>query len=109
MNLQESIMIEDLDEYSVPMVIVLLCATPHPTTKTKLMHHCIDRYGKFVEHGPYLYGEYSDDIDEAMEALNSWGCLDSKWRLTDFGDGVLKRIYAEIDDEEINAVLGEYA
>lgn len=105
MTTQESVMEEDLDDYSVPMIIVLLCADSHPISKTKLMHRCIDRFGDHVEHGPYLYGEYSDDIDEAMEMLRCCGLLRKDWTITDFGAGVLERIRSEIDDEEINALM----
>ena len=38
MTTQENIMAEDLDDYSVPEIIVLLSADTHPTSKTKFMH-----------------------------------------------------------------------
>lgn len=105
MTTQENIMAEDLDDYSVPEIIVLLSADTHPISKTKFMHRCIERYGRFVEHGPYLFGEYSDDIDEAMERMRSWGLLRSDWTITEFGAGIRERIHNEIDDDEINPIL----
>ena len=44
-------------------------------SKSAIMRECIERYGDLIEHGPYLYGEYSDDVDEAIEGLCSDGVL----------------------------------
>ena len=64
----------------------------------------IDIYGDMIEHGPYLYGEYSDDVDEAMIGMSSWGAL-ADWCITEYGKDLLEAVRQITDDEDIIKVL----
>lgn len=94
---------DDAEDLSYVDVAVLICADV-PQSKTKLMHRVIDIYGDMIEHGPYLYGEYSDDVDEAMSGMCSWGAL-ADWCITEYGKDLLEAVRQITDDEDIIKVL----
>lgn len=102
-------------------VMSVLSIKGKPMYKSGIMKECIRRYGDLIEHGPYLYGEYSDDIDEAIEGLCAQGILRRdpsgttyKISLTDYGadlfDGFL---HSPIEDDDLmamkDAILGGWA
>lgn len=95
---------EEADDFSWVDVAVLLCAD-RPRSKTKLMQHICEVYDGIIEHGPYLYGEYSDDAYESMMNLQACGYIDGQWRITDYGQKVLEMIRQTTDDPDQIMVL----
>ena len=79
-----------------------------PVFKSQIIRQAIRDFGDIIEHGPYLYGEYSDDIDEAVGALIAEGIAryvdDHRGRigLTDYGRSYLQEFIegGEFEDEE---------
>ena len=70
-------LIDDLEDFCPAdyAVMSVLAIKGNALSKSAIMRECIERYGDIIEHGPYLYGEYSDDVDEAIEGLCSDGVL----------------------------------
>ena len=70
-------LIDDIEDFSYVdyAVMSVLSIKGKALSKSAIMRECIERYGDLIEHGPYLYGEYSDDVDEAIEGLCSDGVL----------------------------------
>lgn len=90
---------EEADDYSWVDVAVLRCADK-PRSKTKFMQHICEKFDGILEHGPYLYGEYSDDADESMMQLQAYGALDGRWQITDYGRKLLEMIRKTTDDPD---------
>lgn len=90
---------EEADDYSWVDVAVLRCADK-PRSKTKLMQHICEKFDGVLEHGPYIYGEYSDDADESMITLRAYGALDGKWQITDYGREILEMIRQTTSDPD---------
>lgn len=79
-------------------------------SKTQLMNELIEKYGDIIEHGPYLYGEYSDDIDEGIENLCCCGIMyRNKYKLerTESGNKILEIMLSnkwEFDEDVEKAI-----
>ena len=116
-------LIDELEDFCPAdfAVMSVLSIKGKPMYKSGIMKECIRRYGDLIEHGPYIYGEYSDDIDEAIEGLCAQGILRRdpsgttyKISLTDYGadlfDGFL---HSPIEDDDLmamkDAILGRWA
>ena len=54
----------DIEDYSLPEYIAMHIISKGPVFKSQVIRQAIRDFGDIIEHGPYLYGEYSDDIDE---------------------------------------------
>lgn len=65
--------VDEVDDYSLPEYIVLWLLSDGPIYRSGIMRKGIAAFGDIVEHGPYLYGEYSDDLDEAVDSLLAQG------------------------------------
>lgn len=104
---------DEVDDYSLPEYMVLdILVGDGPLYRSGIIKKAIGRYGDLIDHGPYIYGEYSDDIDEAVTALMSCGAVrykdDHKGRIeaTDYGRHLLALFidsgpYDEDDEWEI--------
>ena len=102
-------------------VMAILSTRKRPQSKSAIMRDCIQKYGDLIEHGPYIYGEYSDDIDEAIEGLCAEGILrrakeGTAYRisLTEYGADLFDRfLHTPIEDEDLeamkDAILGRWA
>ena len=102
-------------------VMAILSTRKRPQTKSAIMRDCIQKYGDLIEHGPYIYGEYSDDIDEAIEGLCAEGILRRdpsgttyKISLTDYGVDLFDSfLHTPIEDDDLmamkDAILGGWA
>ena len=102
-------------------VMSVLSIKGKPMYKSGIMKECIRRYGDLIEHGPYIYGEYSDDIDEAVEGLCAQGILRRakegtvyRISLTDYGVDLFDSfLHTPIEDEDLeamkDAILGRWA
>ena len=113
-------LIDEPEDYSPAdfAVMAILSTRKRPQTKSAIMRDYIQKYGDLIEHGPYIYGEYSDDIDEAIEGLCAQGILRRdpsgttyKISLTDYGANLLDMfLHTPIEDEDLmamkNAILG---
>ena len=81
----------DIDDYTLPEYITMYVIGKGPAYRSQIIREAINEFGDMIEHGPYIYGEYSDDIDEAVEHLHWDGIAryadDHKGRieLTDYG------------------------
>ena len=64
-------LIDDIEDYCPAdyAVLAILETAKRPQSKSAIMRDCIKKYGDLIEHGPYIYGEYSDDIDEAVAGI----------------------------------------
>ena len=95
-------------------VMSVLATAGRPQSKSAVMRNCIRRYGDLIEHGPYLYGEYSDDIDEAIENLVNIGILHRVRTgpqypylitLTEYGAALFDSfLHSPIEDEDLMAM-----
>ena len=98
----------DIEDYSLPEYIAMHIINKGPVFKSQVIRQAIKDFGDIIEHGPYLYGEYSDDIDEAVGALIAEGVAhyvdDHRGRiaLTDYGRAYLHEFIegGEFEDEE---------
>lgn len=98
----------DIDDYSLPEYIAMHIISKGPVFKSQVIRQAIKDFGDMIEHGPYIYGEYSDDIDQAVGALINEGIAryvdDHKGRigLTDYGRSYLQEFIkgGEFEDEE---------
>ena len=99
----------DIEDYSLPEYIAMhIIDRGRPLFKSTVISQAIRDFGDIIEHGPYLYGEYSDDIDEAVGALIAEGVAhyvdDHRGRiaLTDYGRVFLQAFVegGEFEDEE---------
>lgn len=63
----------DVEDYSLPEYIAMHIISRGPIFRSGIIKQAIKEYGDIIEHGPYIYGEYSDDIDEAVSSLLSEG------------------------------------
>jgi len=101
--------IRDDAEDLTPFDFLVLHYTEDPIYKTNLMHRIVKEHGDVIEHAPYIYGEYSDDIDEAVNSLLSWGAIRSKPRLvrTDYGERLYQCLIENREqwDEDMNAMI----
>ena len=116
-------LIDDIEDFTYVdyAVMSVLSIKGKPMYKSGIMKECIRRYGDIIEHGPYLYGEYSDDIDEAIEGLCAQGLLRRdpsgttyKISLTDYGANVFDMfLHSPIEDDDLmamkDAILGGWA
>ena len=116
-------LIDDIEDFTYVdfAVMSVLSIKGKPMYKSAIMKECIRRYGDLIEHGPYLYGEYSDDIDEAIEGLCSQGVLRRdpsgttyKISLTDYGEDLFDSfLHGPIEDDDLmamkDAILGGWA
>ena len=81
----------DIDDYTLPEYITMYIVGKGPAYRSQIIKQAIKEFGDMIEHGPYIYGEYSDDIDEAVERLGWDGitrCADDhkgRIELTDYG------------------------
>lgn len=67
---------DEIEDYSLPEYIVLdVVVDKSPIYKSGIIREAIAKYGEWIDHGPYIYGEYSDDIDEAVGSLLSQGAI----------------------------------
>lgn len=93
-------------------VMSVLSIKAKPMYKSGIMKECIRRYGDLIEHGPYLYGEYSDDVDEAVEGLCSQGVLRRdpsgttyKISLTEYGENLfITFLHTQTEDDDLEAI-----
>ena len=97
----------DIEDYSLPEYIAMHIISKGPVFKSQVIRQAIRDFGDIIEHGPYLYGEYSDDIDEAVGALIAEGVaryVDDHRRiaLTDYGRAFLQAFVegGEFEDED---------
>lgn len=107
-------LIDDIEDFSYVdyAVMSVLSIRGKPMYKTAIMKECIKRYGDLIEHGPYLYGEYSDDVDEAVEGLCSSGVLRRdpsgttyKISLTDYGADLFDSfMHSPVEDDDLMAM-----
>ena len=107
-------LIDDIEDYTYVdyAVMSVLSIKGKPMYKSTIMQDCIKKYGDLIEHGPYLYGEYSDDIDEAIEGLCSEGVLrrakeGTAYRIsiTEYGRALFDRfLHSPIEDEDLEAM-----
>ena len=104
----------DIDDYTLPEYITMYIIGKGPAYRSQIMRKAIKDFGDIIEHGPYLYGEYSDDIYEATDRL-CWDGIakhldDHKGRitLTDYGRAYLQEFIGdgEFEDEEWEKVRG---
>ena len=116
-------LIDDIEDFSYVdyAVMSVLSIKSKPMYKSTIMKECIRRYGDFIEHGPYLYGEYSDDVDEAIEGLCAQGTLRRdptgttyKISLSDYGADLFDSfLHSPIEDDDLmamkDAILGRWA
>ena len=116
-------LIDDIEDFTYVdyAVMSVLSIKGKPMYKSGIMKECIRRYGDLIEHGPYIYGEYSDDIDEAIEGLCAQGLLRRdpsgttyKISLTDYGANVFDMfLHSPIEDDDLmamkDAILGGWA
>ena len=81
----------DIDDYTLPEYITMyIIGKKGPIFKSGIIKQAIKEFGDMIEHGPYIYGEYSDDIDEAVERLHWDGIARyvshrGRIELTDYG------------------------
>lgn len=107
-------LIDDIEDYCVAdyAVMSVLGTKDRPMSKSAIMAEAIHKYGDLIEHGPYIYGEYSDDIDEAVEGLCSDGVLRRakegtvyRITLTEYGHALLDRfLHSPVEDEDLEAM-----
>ena len=107
-------LIDDIEDYCPAdyAVLSILATAKRPQSKSSIMRDSIRRYGDLIEHGPYLYGEYSDDIDEAIEGLCSDGILRREKQgtayrisITEYGAALFDRfLHSPIEDEDLEAM-----
>lgn len=99
----------DIEDYSLPEYIAMhIINRGTPKFKSTVISQAIRYFGDIIEHGPYIYGEYSDDIDEAVGALIAEGVAryvdDHRGRigLTDYGKAYLHEFIegGEFEDED---------
>ena len=116
-------LIDDIEDFTYVdyAVMSVLSIKGKPMYKSGIMKECIRRYGDLIEHGPYIYGEYSDDIDEAIEGLCAQGLLRRdpsgttyKISLTDYGEDLLRTfLHTQTEDDDLEgmklAILGGWA
>lgn len=116
-------LIDDIEDFTYVdyAVMSVLSIKGKPMYKSTIMKECIRRYGALIEHGPYLYGEYSDDVDEAIEGLCAQGILRRdptgttyKIRLSDYGADLFDSfLHSPIEDDDLmamkDAILGRWA
>ena len=116
-------LIDDIEDFTYVdyAVMSVLSIKGKPMYKSGIMKECIRRYGDFIEHGPYLYGEYSDDVDEAIEGLCAQGTLRRdptgttyKINLSDYGADLFDSfLHSPIEDDDLmamkDAILGRWA
>lgn len=94
-------LIDEIDDYSYVHYAVM-SLMDRPRSKTSIMKEAIKRYGHIIDHGPYLYGEYSDDVDEAVGNLCEIGILETKngkFEITDYGQELFDA-FLDADDLE---------
>ena len=80
----------DIDDYTLPDYITMYIISKGPAYRSQIIKQAIKEFGDMIEHGPYIYGEYSDDIDEAVERLHWDGIARyvshrGRIELTDYG------------------------
>ena len=107
-------LIDDPEDYCPAdyAVMAVLATAKRPQSKSAIMRDCIKKYGDLIEHGPYLYGEYSDDIDEAIEGLCADGILHRakegtayRISITEYGRALFDRfLHSPIEDEDLEAM-----
>lgn len=105
---------DEVDDYSLPEYMVLDILADGPIYRSGIIKKAIGKYGDIIDHGPYIYGEYSDDIDEAVTSLMSCGAVrykdDHKGRIeaTDYGRHLLALFMdgGPYEDEEWEIVRG---
>lgn len=107
-------LIDEIEDYCPAdyAVLAILETAKRPQSKSAIMRDCIKKYGDLIEHGPYIYGEYSDDIDEAIEGLCHDGVLRRdptgktyKISLTEYGRALFDRfLHSPIEDEDLEAM-----
>lgn len=108
-------LIDDIEDFSYVdyAVMSVLSIMGKPMSKSAIMRECIERYGDLIEHGPGLYGEYSDDIDESIESLFHIGILgrskkvegDNRIILTEYGDALFDRfLHDPVEDDDLEAI-----
>ena len=98
----------DIDDYTLPQYIVMHLISKSPKSCSAIIREAIDKFGDMIEHGPYIYGEYSDEIDEGTKALIYEGIaqyVGDQWRsieLTDYGRKFYDEFVngGEFEDEE---------
>lgn len=103
----------DVDDYTLPEYITMYVIGKGPAYRSQIIREAIKEFGDMIEHGPYLYGEYSDDIDEAVERLQWDGIaryVSHKGRitLTDYGRAYLHEFIegGEFEDEDWEKARG---
>lgn len=105
-------LIDDIEDFSYVdyAVMSVLAIKDKPMTKSLIMRECIKRYGDLIEHGPYLYGEYSDDVDESIESLFHIGILghskrvegDNRIIMTEYGHALFDRfLHDPVEDDDL--------
>lgn len=98
----------EVEDYTLPEYIAMHIISKGPASKSHIIRQAIKDFGDIIDHGPYLYGEYSDDIDEAVGTLLNDGLAyyidDHRIRigLTDYGREYLRRFASswEFEDED---------
>lgn len=109
MTMTEDELVEECYDLSYVEFLILYHADGKKS-KTQLMNELIEKYGDIIEHGPYLYGEYSDDIDEGVDQLCSFGILHRKnYKLerTETGQKMLEIMLSNIwiFDEDVKKAI----
>lgn len=107
-------LIDEIEDFSYVdyAVMSVLSIKGKPMYKSGIMKECIKRYGDIIEHGPYLYGEYSDDVDEAVEGLCSQGVLRRdpsgttyKISLTEYGETLFMTfLHTQTEDDDLESI-----
>ena len=106
-------LIDDIEDFSYVSYAVMsvLSIKGKALSKSAIMRECIERYGDLIEHGPYLYGEYSDDVDESIGILLSDGILQRQTphgvpiSLTEYGKQLFDAfMHTPIEDEDLIAI-----
>lgn len=80
----------DIDDYTLPEYITMYIIGKGPAYRSQIIRQAINEFGDMIEHGSYIYGEYSDDIYEAVERLQWDGIAqyvscNGRITLTDYG------------------------
>ena len=105
---------DEVEDYSLPEYMVLDILADGPLYRSGIIKKAIGKYGDLIDHGPYIFGEYSDDIDEAVTFLMSCGAVryidDHKGRIgaTDYGRHLLALFTdgGAFEDDEWEIVRG---
>lgn len=104
-------LIDDIEDFSYVDYAVMYVFSVRSQTKTSAMKKVINRFGDLIEHGPYRYGEYSDDVDESIGNLLIDGILQRQTPhgviigLTEYGKQLFDAfMHTPVEDEDLIAI-----